>query len=202
MKIAKVIFLLGMLLSTQYIIVAKAVVCDPDRSIENQKSKNISDDAKMLLAKIVKDKIAFVWPVEVCRCWVSSLFGPRRGGFHNGIDLAAPTGTPVYAAAGGIVESVQMSADIKGYGNMILLSHTNFDYKTRYAHLDSIIVGQGDRVDQGQQIGTVGATGHVIAKTAKSDPSHLHFEVYRGTGRINPLIALFAADKHWVKHHR
>jgi murein DD-endopeptidase MepM/ murein hydrolase activator NlpD len=103
MKIAKVIFLLGILLSTQYIMVAKHIACDPDQSIENQKAKKISDDAKILLAKIIKDKIAFVWPVEVCKCWVSSLFGPRRGGFHNGIDLAAPTGTPVYAAARGVV---------------------------------------------------------------------------------------------------
>ena len=202
MKIAKVIFLLGMLLSTQYLIVAKNVACDPDQSIEHQKSKKISDEAKILLAKIVKDKVSLVWPVEVCKCWVSSLFGPRRGGFHNGIDLAASTGTPVYASAEGIVEIVQTSADVKGYGNMILLSHTDSIYKTRYAHLDSILVDEGDIVYKGQQIGTVGATGHVIAKTAKSDPSHLHFEVYRGSGRINPLIALFAADNHWVKHHR
>ena len=199
MKIIKFVILIGMLLSTQYVVIAKDIICDPDQSIENQKIKIISDDAKILLAKIVKDKISLAWPVEVCKCWISSLFGPRRSGFHNGIDLAAPKKTPVYAAADGIVEIVQMSDDPKGYGNMILLAHKNSDYKTRYAHLDSVLVNQNDAVDQGKQIGTVGATGHVVAKTAKSDPSHLHFELYRGSGRVNPLIALFATDKKWVK---
>lgn len=199
MKILKAIVLIGMLLSTQYIIVAKDIVCDPDQSIENQKNKPISDDAKILLAKIVKDKISLTWPVEVCKCWVSSLFGMRKSGFHNGVDLAAPQGTPVYASADGVVEIMQISSDPKGYGNMILLAHKNSDYKTRYAHLHEIFVQQGNSVSKGEQIGTVGATGHVIAKTAKSDPSHLHFELYRGSGRINPLIALFASDKNWVK---
>jgi murein DD-endopeptidase MepM/ murein hydrolase activator NlpD len=199
MKIIKAIILIGMLLSTQYIIVAKDSGCDPDQSIENQKNKSISDDAKILLAKIVKDKISLTWPVEVCKCWVSSLFGMRKSGFHNGVDLAAPQGTPVYASADGVVEVMQISSDPKGYGNMILLAHKNSDYKTRYAHLHEIFVQQGKSVSQGEQIGTVGATGHVIAKTAKSDPSHLHFELYRGSGRINPLIALFATDKNWVK---
>jgi murein DD-endopeptidase MepM/ murein hydrolase activator NlpD len=200
MKILKAIVLIGMLLSTQYIIIAKDIVCDPDQSIENQKNKSLSDDAKILLAKIVKDKISLTWPVEVCRCWVSSLFGMRKSGFHNGVDLAAPQGTPVYASADGIVEVMQISSDPKGYGNMILLAHKNTDYKTRYAHLHDVFVQQGKSVSKGEQIGTVGATGHVIAKTAKSDPSHLHFELYRGAGRINPLVALFAADKNWVKN--
>lgn len=179
-----------------------SVACDPDQSIENQKAKKISPEAQALLVKILQDKISLTWPVPVCQCWVSSLFGQRKSGFHNGVDFAAQQGTPVYAVANGVIESVQVSSDVKGYGNMILLAHDNNEYKTRYAHLHDLFVKQGQSVNQGQQIGTVGATGHVIAKTAKSDPSHLHFEVYRGAKRINPLVALFAADPGWVKSQK
>ncbi len=198
MKLVQLSFFCLLMMATYSILVADAE-CEPDLSIENQKAKIISDDGKVLLAKIVQDKVDFVWPVEVCKCWISSLFGPRGNSFHNGIDLAASKGTPVYAVADGTVEIVQKSSDKQGYGNMILLDHKNSDYKSRYAHLSSLQVKQGQAVDQGQQIGTVGATGHVIAKHKNSDPSHLHFEIYRGSGRINPLIALLAADKKWVK---
>lgn len=187
-------------------------ICSPDQSIKNQKAKQISQEAQTLLVKVMKDKISLQWPVEVCKCWVSSLFGPRGSSFHNGVDFAAQQGTPVFAAADGIVEVAQKSLDKNGYGNMILLHHdsTTFldelgdtlHYKSRYAHLHDIFVQQGDTVIQGQKIGTVGATGHVITKHPKSDPSHLHFELYRGDKRINPLLALFAMDSVWVKKQR
>ncbi len=192
-------------------LLAQNIACDPDLSIENQRAKKISKEAQAVLVKVMKDKISLLWPVEVCKCWVSSLFGPRASGFHNGIDFAASQGTPVLAAASGIVEVVQKSLDKKGYGNMILIEHDNLKfrdehgykmhYKTRYAHLHTVSVKEGDVVAKGEQIGTVGATGHVITKHAKSDPSHLHFEVYRGKKRINPLIALFAADSAWAKQN-
>lgn len=207
-QVGKLSLFLSVLLLTESMMFARDEICDPDLSIENQKAKKISADARILLAKVVKDKVTLVWPVEVCKCWVSSLFGPRKSGFHNGIDLAAPKTTPVYAAADGIVEVAQMSSDVKGYGNMILIEHKklkfydDYDhemyYKTRYAHLDSLMVEEGQKIKAGRQIGTVGATGHVVAKNSKSDPSHLHFEVYRGSGRINPLIPLFAADEDWI----
>jgi murein DD-endopeptidase MepM/ murein hydrolase activator NlpD len=178
----------------------QAKLCIADRSIQIQKHKQIDAKTQKLVAAIVKDKVSFTWPVEVCRCWLSSLYGWRKSGYHYGVDLAALKGTPVYAVADAKVEIVQKSSDIFGYGNMILLNHELYQYKSRYAHLDTICVVQGDMVKQGQLIGTVGSTGHVIAQKS-SDPSHLHFEIYRKNIRINPLLVLFAADKHWVKEH-
>jgi len=175
------------------------MVCNPHQSIINQKIKKISQpSSKALLASMMHDVISFGWPVSQCKCWVSSLFGPRGSGFHNGVDFAAIKGTPVYAAADGKIQIVEKSFDVKGYGNMILIDHEH-GYKTRYAHLDRILIAQGDRVSKGQKIGTVGATGHVITKSARSDPSHLHFEIYRKDTRIDPLLVLFAADRAWIK---
>ncbi len=211
MKILQVSWLFILLLLTQSIFMADSKVCDPDLSIENQRAKKISQEGQAVLVKVMKDKISLLWPVEVCKCWVSSLFGPRGSGFHNGVDFAASKGTPVYAAANGVIEVAQKSLDKSGYGNMILIAHEDLtfkdeygytmNYKTRYAHLDELYVQEKETVIKGQKIGTVGATGHVIVKSPKSDPSHLHFEVYRGTKRINPLIALFAADYAWVKQN-
>jgi murein DD-endopeptidase MepM/ murein hydrolase activator NlpD len=199
---------IGMFLLMQSIFLIANQICDPDTSIENQKTQKISQEGHALLVKIMNDKVSFFWPVEVCKCWVSSLFGPRKSGYHNGVDLAAFKGTAVYAAADGIVETTQKNLDKSGYGNMILMVHKDFKfyddfgslklYKTRYAHLDTFSVKEGQVVSKGQKIGTVGATGRVLAKNHKSDPSHLHFEVYRGNSRINPLIVLFSSDQNWV----
>ena len=84
--------------------------------------------------------------LSIQHLWVSSLFGSRKlggtKGFHAGIDLAAPRGTPVYAAEAGIIIEAAYSA---GYGNYILIAH-NRKFKTRYAHLDKILVHAGEKV--------------------------------------------------------
>ncbi len=180
----------------------QAVVCVPDPSIEHQKMKKISPQGQALLAKIMHDRVDFGWPVEQCKCWISSLFGMRASGFHNGVDFAAKKGTPVYAVADGIIEKVQYSDDKNGYGNMIVIDHKKIGYKTRYAHLQDVYVQQGDRIEKGKEIGSVGATGHVITKHPHADPSHLHFEVYRRDTRINPLIVLFAKDRAWAAQQK
>lgn len=128
----------------------------------------------------------FISPVDEGKYWLSSYFGPRKkpngqASFHKGIDMAALKGTPVKAAASGFV---QEAYEDKGYGKTIVISHEQ-EHKTRYAHLDKILVVKGQRVEQGQLIGKVGATGNV--RTAGKDPSHLHFEVYIGQERVNPL---------------
>ncbi len=133
--------------------------------------------------------LQLAWPIERSRFWLSSLYGPRKkrngsGGFHYGIDMAAPRGTPVRAAAVGVVEQAQY---VSGYGNMVLVAH-DARYKTRYAHLDTICVKPKQRVQKGTKIGGVGDTGFTI-KSGK-DASHLHFEVHERGKQVNPLYLL------------
>ncbi len=129
----------------------------------------------------------FAWPINRSQFWLSSFYGPRRKldkswGFHHGIDMAACKGTPIVAAADGIVIEAHFHP---GYGNTILISH-NSKYKTRYAHLDKILVSVGQKLEQGTLIGKVGATGAVRKKKGR-DASHLHFEIYAHGKQINPL---------------
>lgn len=118
----------------------------------------------------------FLWPAPSCH-YVSSPYGWRNSGWHNGIDLikagGGASGTPVVASRSGTVEVVQRSSS--GYGNMVLINHGD-GYKTRYAHMisGSITVRVGDYVEAGRTIGRVGSTGN-------STGPHLHFEViYKG----------------------
>lgn len=108
---------------------------------------------------------------------------PRTGKihFHTGIDFSAPIGTPIYATADGIIQNTQTSN--QGYGNQVLINHS-FGFKTRYAHMHSILVTKGQRVKRGEQIGTVGNTG-------TSTGSHIHYEVIKGKKHINPVDYFF-----------
>jgi len=98
----------------------------------------------------------------------------RTQGIHgyNGVDLAAPAGTPVLAAAGGTVIVAKGTGWNGGYGNYVVIKHKNT--QTLYAHLSSVSVGVGDIVGVGQSVGIIGNTG-------KSTGTHLHFEVRGGT---------------------
>ncbi len=99
---------------------------------------------------------------------------------HNAVDIANVCGTPVVAAASGVVTEVSSDGSWSGgYGNYILLEHSN-GTKTKYAHLQSVAVAIGDEVRQGAGIGTIGATGNVHGPTG----CHLHFEIY---GAVNPF---------------
>ena len=134
------------------------------KSIVSKKSASARKDISPAYKKI-KNDISLTWPIDRNQCWLSSHFGPRKkadgsGGFHYGIDMAAVRGTPVYAAAGGVV--VQ-AGYVSGYGNTILIEH-NHKYRTRYAHLDKILVKVGKEVSQGTQIGKVGDTGFIRKK--------------------------------------
>lgn len=123
----------------------------------------------------------FLWPAPSCHR-VSSPYGWRNSGWHNGIDLVKAGGgalnTPVIASKSGRVEVVQRSSS--GYGNMVLINHGD-GYKTRYAHMvkGSIKVSVGDYVEAGQTIGKVGSTGN-------SSGPHLHFEVIVNGETRNP----------------
>lgn len=112
---------------------------------------------------------------------MSSNFGNRmdpflkRTAFHSGIDFRAPTGTPVLAAAGG---TVTYSGTNGGYGKMVDIDHGN-GLVSRYAHMSAIHVHEGQTLTGGERIGLTGSTG-------RSTGPHLHFEVRRGGGAIDP----------------
>jgi len=176
-------------------------MCIADGSIEKQNKRYISQG---LLLACIQEKMIFSWPVKVCECWISSLYGKRKSGFHHGVDLAASKGTDVFAAADGYVTIAEKNNNPQSYGNMVLIEHQHQEhtYKTRYAHLDSIVksiyqqvkAGKKIFVQRGEKIGTVGATGHVIAINNNSDPSHLHFEICKDGQRMDPLKYLFASQ--------
>lgn len=106
---------------------------------------------------------------------LSSHFGARRRRWHYGVDLAQPTGEPIYAAFDGIV---RISKRNKSYGNLVVIRHFN-GLETYYAHLSQIDVNPGDTVRAGSVIGLCGNTG-------RSYGSHLHFEMRYMGKAMNP----------------
>ncbi len=117
----------------------------------------------------------FGWPV-------TGRITQRFWAHHPGIDIAAPTGTPIYAADAGYVMVAAWDNERISYGNMILINHGN-GYVTRYAHLSAFNVKVGQSVKKGQVIGRVGSTGH-------STGPHLHFEIIKNGVRYNPFSFL------------
>ena len=119
--------------------------------------------------------LQFIWPVTGP---VVSDFGPKEGGLHNdGINIAAPAGTPVRAAEDGVVSYV--GNEIRGYGNLVLLRHTD-GWVTAYAHNARNLVARGQMVLRGDVIASVGASGGI------SQPQS-HFELRQGTTAVDPV---------------
>lgn len=102
---------------------------------------------------------------------------------HNGLDLIAPSGEPVYAAADGVVRNVIRSR--KGLGNVVEIDHGN-GYVTRYAHLADVEVRKGRKLNRGTRIGFVGVSGNSFAP-------HLHYEVLKDTLILDPVDHFFAS---------
>jgi murein DD-endopeptidase MepM/ murein hydrolase activator NlpD len=115
----------------------------------------------------------FLWPVNGT---INSGFGPRGSGFHDGIDIAAPEGTPIRAIEAG---EVIYSDQLRGYGNMVILRHRD-GIVSVYAHNEVNLVRDGQRVARGEIVARVGSTGRV------SGP-HLHFEIRRNNTAQDPL---------------
>ncbi|BCV23935.1 M23 family metallopeptidase [Gelria sp. Kuro-4] len=118
----------------------------------------------------------YIWPLSRGGGVVTSRFGQRGGEFHQGVDIAAPTGTPVLAADSGVVSLAGWNG---GYGKCIIITHGNGS-ATLYGHLSQIFVREGQKVTKGKTIGLVGSTG-------RSTGSHLHFETMQGGAKKNPL---------------
>jgi murein DD-endopeptidase MepM/ murein hydrolase activator NlpD len=114
----------------------------------------------------------FIWPVSGT---LTSGFGWRWGRMHEGIDISAPAGTAIHAAASG---QIIFAGWMGGYGNMVIIDHGG-GIATAYAHMSSIWIGGGS-VSQGASIGGVGTTG-------SSTGNHLHFEVRVNGAAVDPL---------------
>jgi murein DD-endopeptidase MepM/ murein hydrolase activator NlpD len=118
---------------------------------------------------------SFLWPVAGK---VVGRFGPTTGGTQNdGINISAAEGTPVVAADAGTV--AYAGNELRGYGNLILIKHAD-GWMTAYAHNSKVLVTRGQKVQRGQVIARVGATGAV------TEPQ-LHFEVRRGSRALDPM---------------
>lgn len=127
--------------------------------------------------KIVYKKLDFIWPVE----------GKFGDGFeeserkrHQGIDITSPLGAPIKASGTGVV--LYSGNTIRGYGNMIILRHSE-EFVTVYAHNQVNLVEEGVWVEKGQIIGKVGQTG-------RASGPHLHFEIRRNNKAVDPLLFL------------
>jgi lipoprotein NlpD len=119
----------------------------------------------------------FAWPVTAGV--VSSPFGMRNGAMHQGVDISAPAGTPIFAADDG---TVIYAGQLHGYGNVVIVQHSG-GYVTVYAHNLHNLVGEGARVAQGTQIAEIGSSGRATG-------SILHFEVRYNNQAENPLAYL------------
>ncbi|MEL3974182.1 peptidoglycan DD-metalloendopeptidase family protein [Rossellomorea oryzaecorticis] len=117
----------------------------------------------------------WVFPVEGV---ITDVYGTRSG-THKGMDIGGDIGSPVYAAADGVVSKSYYS---ESYGHVVFVSHGN-GYETVYAHLQDRGVSENQHVLKGEQIGSVGNTG-------RSTGAHLHFEVHKGEWTLDKLNAI------------
>lgn len=124
-----------------------------------------------------KERVPSLCPVNCPGARVTSRFGEKRSGgrLHKGIDIAVPCGTPVVASATG---TTTYAGAQDGYGKIVVIDHCN-GYETAYAHLDKIVTSRGAQVQRGARIGLAGATGNATGP-------HLHYEVRKGGGFVDP----------------
>lgn len=132
----------------------------------------------------LSDGLPALWPVEAGVItsgfgYRLNPFGHREWKFHGGIDIGLPYGTPVYATNDGIITFADWDS---GHGQMVVVDHGN-DISTRYCHLSSIMAAVGDPVSAGELVGLVGSTG-------MSTGPHLHYEIWFGDERADPLAYL------------
>ena len=130
---------------------------------------------EMNMYRIAAEKVPFGLPVKSAYRSTSG-FGPRWGRMHEGHDLAASYGTPVFNTADGVVIHAGWSG---GYGRLIKIRH-EFGIETRYAHLSKIRVSVGQRVSRGDRIGDMGNSGN-------STGTHLHYEIRLSGKAVNPM---------------
>lgn len=154
---------------------------EPEPLSPQRRTKNVADLARTVsYAPPPKPdpEILFDWPV---RGALVATYGVAEGGRRNdGVNIAAPAGTPVRAAAAG--EVVYRGAELDGFGNLLLIKHSD-DFVTAYAHNDAMLVDKGDLVRKGQVIAKVGQTGAVTTP-------QLHFEIRQRLKSVDPIALL------------
>lgn len=139
----------------------------------------MTDVERVSLMRVAIDRLPFGMPTKGARR--TSGFGPRRDPYrrssrmHNGVDFAAPVGTPIYSTGEGVIT---MSGRQRGYGIVVKIRHA-FGFETVYAHLSKSRVKVGQRVSRGDRIADMGSTG-------RSTGSHLHYEIRIDSKPINP----------------
>jgi murein DD-endopeptidase MepM/ murein hydrolase activator NlpD len=134
----------------------------------------MSDLENVSLMRFAADRLPFGEPVIGGRR--TSGFGPRRGGTHNGLDIAAPRGTAIYSTADGVVT---FSGRQSGYGIVVKIRHA-FGFETVYAHNSRARVKVGQRVARGDRIADMGSTG-------RSTGNHVHYEIRIDNKPVNPV---------------
>ncbi len=156
----------------------------PKRSSFKKLPKKEREKA-MYDSPIEYDRSKFIWPVNGT---VTSQFGIRNGRRHDGIDISAPSGTPIYAANGG---KVVFSSRMSGYGNTVILRHED-KFFSIYSHNSKNLAKKGKSVKKGELIAYIGSTG-------RSTGPHLHFEIRHGQKARNPLFFLPVSKGEQVK---
>lgn len=159
----------------------------PDETLDGERIASLMGDLERVsLMRVAIDRLPFGAPTVGTR--LTSSFGPRRDPYrrrmsmHEGMDFAAPRGTPIYATAEGVVT---FSGRQRGYGNVVKIRHA-FGFETVYAHLSKSRVQVGQRVERGSRIADMGSTG-------RSTGSHLHYEVRIDGDPVNPNRFIKAA---------
>ncbi len=139
-------------------------------------------EALARLRLVREEENRYVWPLHgrLTSYYGARYLGMGTSNFHRGIDIAAPSGTPVRAARSGTV--VYSGWSNQGYGNLVKIRHAG-GAETWYAHFSSIAVAVGQYVDQGDLVGRVGSTG-------LSTGPHLHFELHENSRAVDPLAIL------------
>jgi murein DD-endopeptidase MepM/ murein hydrolase activator NlpD len=172
-------------------VAAQTSALNHDQVVVNKENNSIKINTDQDQTKKKHLKPMFDWPVWEAR--MTRGFLPhgtkKRRRPHKGIDLAAPRGSAVMAAQDAVV--IYTGSGFKGYGKMIMIesvdSRDGGNWATLYGHLDKILVYEGKKVKQGEVIEALGNTG-------RSSGPHLHFEIRRLDGPIDPLPLLPAGE--------
>jgi murein DD-endopeptidase MepM/ murein hydrolase activator NlpD len=162
------------------------------RDLDRSQARLMALESMMMDRKLVAAVTPAGWPVQ--GGWVSSGFGTRMDPFtghqaiHEGVDVAARFGGPIFAMAEGLVN---FAGEKAGYGMIVEITHES-GLVTRYSHCSATLVKEGDKVSRGQEIAKVGTTG-------RSTGPHLHFEVIRNGRPVNPVAYLDSSSNHFAR---